>query len=256
MHSFGNRLGGSLSRSLLASRWSAVLVGVLVLLWLPVAAAGGPEQVPWWYHTFGLSRDGFLAGQAWQPLSYGFLHGSTVHLLLNAVVLVLIGGRVEHILGGGPALRIFLLGVLGGGGVHLLLVPGGTDTPILVGASGGAMAWLLTLTTLSPESRMWPLPVSARNLGIGLLLASALLAAVNPALGVPGLAAVGRLAESLGLGSIGAIGHACHLGGGIAGWVAGRWILRPRISLESLRRQRELREQRQNAAAAGRPRGG
>ena len=91
---------------------------------------------------------------------------------------------------------------------------------------------------------MWPLPVSARNLGLGLLLGSALLAAIDPALGIPGLAQGRRLDRGAASARSRRSGHACHLGGGIAGWLSGRWILRPRVSLEVLRRRREARERR------------
>lgn len=248
MRAIGGKLGNSVGRSLANARWSALLVAVLTASWLPIALRGGPEQVADWFLALGLNRDGVLGGALWQLLSYGLIHGSAVHLLLNLIVLLLVGGRIEHILGGPATLRIFVFGVLGGGVAHMLLVPGGPETAILVGASGGAMAWLLTLTTLSPESRMWPLPISARNLGLGLLLGSAILAVIHPGLGIPGLAWIGEWVEAR-VGPLSAVGHACHLGGGLAGWLAGRWILRPRVSLEALHRRRQARERRLSGLA-------
>lgn len=243
MQAIGKNLGESLRRSLSAARWSAILVAILAAVWLPVAMAGGPDQSPELFRVFGLTRETVLSGSWWQPLTYGFLHGSSAHLLINVVVLLLIGGRIEHILGGLAAMRIFAFGVLAGAAVHMLLVPGGVETAILVGSSGGAMAWLLTLTTLSPESRMCPIPLSARNLGLGLILGSALLAALHPGLGIPVLSSIGGWVE-VRIGPITSIGHACHLGGGIAGWLAGRWVLRPRVTLARLQRQRAAREGR------------
>jgi membrane associated rhomboid family serine protease len=108
--------------------------------------------------------------------------------------------------------------------------------------SGGCLALLLLLTTLSPQSRMMPLPVSGRSLGFGILLAALLLALVNPHLGAPGFSEIGRAMERQGLGSWFLMGHACHFGGGLAGWIYGRWILRPRVTLASLRRDRARRE--------------
>lgn len=239
----GRNLGGSLRRSLAAARWSAALVTVLAAVWLPVALHGGPDHSPQLFQVFGLTREAVLDGSWWQLLSYGLLHGSSAHLLINLIVLLLIGGRIEHILGGPAAMRIFGFGVLGGGVMHLLMVPGHGEGAILVGASGGAMAWLITLTTLSPESRMCPVPLSARNLGLGLILGSAILALIHPGLGIPGLAVIGVLVEAK-MGPITSIGHACHLGGGIAGWLAGRWVLRPRVTLAQLQRQRAARERR------------
>jgi membrane associated rhomboid family serine protease len=98
------------------------------------------------------------------------------------------------------------------------------------------------MTTLSPQSRMLPLPVSGRSLGIGVILAELILALADPALGVPGFRQVGDWLVRNGMGHWFQMGHACHFGGGVAGWLFGRWLLRPRITLERLRRDRERRE--------------
>jgi membrane associated rhomboid family serine protease len=135
-----------------------------------------------------------------------------------------------------------LLGVLGGGIGHLWLAPGGADAPLLVGLSGGCLGLLLLLVTLSPQSRMMPLPLSGRSLGLGVLSAELFLTLLNPSLGLPGLAGLGRSLVAHGMGGLFEMGHACHFGGGVAGWLFGRWLLRPRVSLTSLRRARERRE--------------
>jgi membrane associated rhomboid family serine protease len=113
---------------------------------------------------------------------------------------------------------------------------------LLVGCSGGCMALLLLLATLSPQSRMLPLPVSARSLGLGVMAAALVLALALPKLGVPGLSTIGRTLAAHGMAGWFEIGHACHFGGGLAGWLIGRWILRPRVSLARLRRERARRE--------------
>ena len=192
-----------------------------------------------WYQNLGLERAAFLAGKIWQVVTYAFLHGGWWHAGLNALFVFLIGSRVEHIAGRAAMLRVVAAGILGGGVGHLLLGAG-----LLVGMSGACIALLLLLTTLSPQSRMMPLPVSGRSLGFGILLAALLLALVNPQLGAPGFSEIGRTMERQGLGSWFQIGHACHFGGGLAGWIYGRWILRPRVTLESLRRDRARREAR------------
>jgi membrane associated rhomboid family serine protease len=234
----------SLAVSLGGARATWWLAAALLGIWLAVAAVGGPPACLAIYQDFGLTRAGIAAGKPWQLLSHAMLHGSSFHLLLNLVWLVLVGGKLEHILGSRALLAIFGAGVLGGAAGHLLLAPGGPGAPILVGASGGAMALLLALTTLSPESRMWPLPVSGKNLGLGLLAASLLLALLHPALGCPGLRHLGHWLATRGAGDLFQFGHACHFGGGIAGWLAGRWILRPRVSLERLQRARARQESR------------
>jgi len=204
------------------------------------AHAAGTDEPMGWLATFGLSRAAFLSGKIWQIASYGLIHGGWWHATLNALFVLLIGARVEHIAGHRTMLRATLAGVLGGGLGHLLL--GGPG--LLVGLSGGCMALLLLTTTLSPQSRMMPLPVSGRSLGLGLLLAAALLCLLNPALGLPGAARLGAWLAARGMAGWFQIGHACHLGGGLAGWLYGRRLLRAPATLDHLRRARARREGR------------
>ncbi len=236
----GQPLARSLATSLGGAGWTWWLAGILVAAWVAVAACGGPDSCPAIYQELGLTWVGVAKGKPWQLASHALLHGSTFHVILNGVWLVLVGGKVEHILGGRAMAGIFTAGVLGGAVFHLGLAPAGPAAPILVGASGGAMALLLVLTTLSPESRMWPLPVSGKNLGLGLLAGSLLLALAHPQSGMPGLRDGGRWLARHGAGDVFQFSHACHFGGGLAGGLAGRWILRPRrITRADLLRQRE-----------------
>ena len=227
--------------------WSFALL--ILAIQLAVTWGGGPELEPaaTAFHEMGLSRDGLLAGKVWQLLTYGFLHGGWLHAGLNAAFILLIGSRVEYITGGTAMSRVVLAGVIGGGLAHLALAAGGDETQRLVGISGGCMALLLMLTTLSPQSRMMPLPVSGRSLGLGVLAAELILALADPALGVPVFLNLGNWLVGHGLGHWFQMGHACHFGGGVAGWLFGRWLLRPRINLERLRRDRERQEARESA---------
>lgn len=219
------------------ARVKAVFAVVAVLL-LAQIALGFPESPDTIYATFGLGRDALLGGRVWQILSYAFVHGGWLHLGFNLAGVVLLGSRVEWILGVRGFLRVGLFGILLGGGFHLIASPGG----VLVGFSGAVVAMLLLITTLSPESRMWPLPVSGRALGMGILVAEGFLALIDPSLGLPGFSVVGDWISSQGGASWFGIGHACHFGGGIAGWLYGRWLLRNRISMKNLRRAREREE--------------
>jgi len=211
--------------------------GVVAGIHAWVAIAGGAAGLKDVFEFFGLSRDGFLAGKIWQIVSYGLLHGAWWHAGLNVLWVLVIGSRIEWMAGSPTMMRATLAGVLGGGLCHLLL-----GTGLLVGLSGGCVALLLLLTTLSPQSRMFPLPVSGKSLGIGIMLAALAMALIDPALNVPGLAAAGSLLAGHGMGAWFHMGHACHFGGGLAGWLYGRWLLRSRVTLAHLRRERARRE--------------
>jgi membrane associated rhomboid family serine protease len=213
--------------------WVAVIIAVQMF----VDTFGGATAPDWWFENLGLSRGGFLSGKIWQLLSHGLLHAGWRHVGLNALLVLLVGSRIEHVAGSAVMARCMVLGITAGGLFHLLLGAG-----LLIGLSGGCFALLLLLTTLSPQSRMLPLPLSGRSLGGGILVAALLLALINPEIGVPGFAPVGRLLADHGMGSWFRIGHACHLGGGVVGWLYGRWILRPRVTLARLCRDRARRE--------------
>lgn len=223
---------------------SWAFAGLIIGIHAWVMLKGGPEHQPAraWFESFGLTRAGFLSGKSWQVLSYGFLHGGWAHVGLNAVFILLVGSRIEAMVGPAAMAKTLLAGVLGGAAGHLLLAAGGAGAALLVGISGGCIALLLLLTTLSPQSRMMPLPVTGKSLGTGILAAALILALIDPALDLPIFGRAGKMIVKLGMGSWFNMGHACHFGGGLAGWVVGRWILRPRISLERLRRERERRE--------------
>lgn len=231
-------------RQLLRSPASWVFALLILGIQALVTSMGGADEEPvrGWFESFGLTRAGFLDGGIWQAFSYGFLHGGWAHAGLNALFILLVGSRIEYMAGPAAMVKTLLAGVLGGGAGHLLLAAGGADAALLVGISGGCMALLLLLTTLSPQSRMMPLPVTGKSLGAGILATALILALMDPALDLPVFGSAGKMIASNGMGSWFSMGHACHFGGGLAGWALGRWILRPRISLQRLRRDRERRE--------------
>jgi membrane associated rhomboid family serine protease len=220
--------------------FALLILGIHALVMLQ----GGPDHHPAreWFEWFGLTRESFLTGKIWQVLSYGFLHGSWPHVGLNAVFILLVGSRIEAMAGSAVMVKTLFAGILGGAAGHLLLAAGGAEAALLVGISGACIALLLLLTTLSPQSRMMPLPVTGKSLGAGILAAALILALVDPALNFPFFNRAGKMIRENGMGSWFAMGHACHFGGGLAGWILGRWILRPRVSLARLRRDRERRE--------------
>ncbi len=220
--------------------WVALVLGIQLL----VTVAGEQDRQParWWFETFGLNRQDVLAGKIWQIFTYGFLHGGWLHVGLNSLLLLLIGSRIEHMTGHAVMVKATIFGVFGGGIGHLMLAPGGSSAPLLVGLSGGCVGLLLLLTTLSPRSRMMPIPISGKSLGLGILTTELFLALVDPNLKLPGFSAVGNWLAGHGMGSWFQLGHACHFGGGLAGWLLGKWLLRPRITLQRLRRDRERRE--------------
>lgn len=236
---------------------TAVVV-VLFLIQVCLEIAGGPTGAPAYYLVLGLSWGGFSQGQLWQLVTYALLHGDWFHLLINVLMLWLVGGRVIHILGTGKCFQIIVFGVLGGGLFHLLtgilMLRTGYMESQLVGISGACLALLLTLTTLSPDSRMWPVPVSGKNLGLGIIFAELILWLIQPGLGLPFFSQLGERAIALGGEGVAAmfrISHACHVGGALAGWWVARRLLAPTPSLEALQQMREEREKKMDFGDLG-----
>lgn len=89
---------GQLRRSPACWIWLGIVMGIQSA----VAIAGGPDRVSAWSENFGLSRSGFLAGKLWQVFSYSLLHGGWWHAGLNALFVLLIGSRIEHMAGYSP----------------------------------------------------------------------------------------------------------------------------------------------------------
>jgi membrane associated rhomboid family serine protease len=167
-------------------------------------------------HYLALSLDGLRHGFVWQLLTFQFLHGGILHLLLNSWGIFVFGPAVENALGRSRFLRLYLTSGAVGGGLHVLgslLFPGhfGVITQYgsaiyvpVVGASAGLFGLMAAFATMYPHQDLkvllffvFPVTVSARVL-----------------LGVcAGISLVGVLFTRSN------VAHGAHLGGMLAGFV-------------------------------------
>jgi membrane associated rhomboid family serine protease len=185
------------------------------------------------FHTdayLALSVDGLRHGFAWQLLTYQFMHGGWLHLLLNCWAIYVFGREIEGTLGWKPFLTLyFSSGVIGGLFQALagVLLDGKFAAPV-VGASAGAFGLVSAFSTLYPERPLMLLlffiiPVSMR--AKYLLLISALLTVCGIIFPMDNIA------------------HAAHLGGMLTGIVFvryamhwhWRWPRVPRIRSQPIR---------------------
>lgn len=104
--------------------------------------------------------------EPWQLLSYGFLHGSLMHLAFNMFALWMFGGTIERTLGQKPYLTYYLVSVVGAGLTQLAVMhffPSGYFPT--VGASGGVFGLLLAFGLMYPHQRIMllfpPIPMPA-----------------------------------------------------------------------------------------------
>ncbi|MBV8223020.1 MAG: rhomboid family intramembrane serine protease [Candidatus Eremiobacteraeota bacterium] len=86
---------------------------------------------------FALYPPAVQAGEWWRLLTYGFMHGSWPHVLINMYALLQAGIFVEYCYGTPRYSLIYLAGLIGGG-VAAYLSTAGTSVPT-VGASGAIL---------------------------------------------------------------------------------------------------------------------
>ncbi|MBU1694142.1 MAG: rhomboid family intramembrane serine protease [Verrucomicrobia bacterium] len=189
-----------------SSRWGltpavrgllVLTVGISLFQWLADEFTGGAFT-----RAFALSWLSLRRGLLWTPLTYLFLHGSVMHVLLNMLILFFLGPETERFLGARKFVLLYLVsGVLGGIGWVLIerspLVP-------CIGASGAVFGVLGAFAALFPEQ-----PVTVLVFFILPVTLKAWLLAVI--LGVVEL----MYLISPGTGNV---AYAAHLAGGLAGY--------------------------------------
>jgi membrane associated rhomboid family serine protease len=137
--------------------WTLLLANILVFM-LPT-----PASMMLWPTAGG-------AFMPWQVLTYGFVHASVPHLLLNLLALVSFGVTLERLYGPWRFLLLYLLCVIGAGVAQALWA-----TQPTVGASGGIFGLFLAFAWQNPDKRVWVLipPVGMRAKTLALLYAAA-----------------------------------------------------------------------------------
>jgi membrane associated rhomboid family serine protease len=157
----------------------------------------------------------------WQLVTYAFLHGGIMHLLMNCFSLYMFGGTIERTLGARPYIIYYATCVIGAALLQLATM--GVQTPQemtpTVGASGGIYGLLLAFGMLYPRQVIMllipPIPMPA-------WLFVTIFGAIELFLGI-------SRAQS-------PIAHFAHLGGMIAGFVLlqywrGRLPIKPKRRL-------------------------
>ena len=211
-------------RNSLLGRWpitNALLLANVVVFIVEVLAQKFFPRFPL-NHYFGLSLTGLQDGYLWQLLTFQFLHGGILHLLLNSWGIYVFGHAVEETLGRKRWLEVYFLSGVVGGGFHVLgclLFPSQFGVVTLhgiaiygpvVGASAGLFGLMAAFATLYPEHDLkvlvlfvYPITVSARVL-VGVCA---------------GVSVVGMLLNHSN------VAHGAHLGGMLAGFCYVRFIL-------------------------------
>lgn len=170
---------------------------------------------------FGLSYAGLRHGYVWQLLSFQFLHGGLLHLILNSFGIFTFGLAVEQFLGAKRFLQLYLISGVVGGVVHVLgslvlpqhfgvIVQGDYRLYIpVVGASAGLFGLIAAFATMFPE----------RNLTVLLFFVFPVTVSAKVLLGVSaGVSILGVIIDK------GNVAHGAHAGGMLGGWMMLRYF--------------------------------
>lgn len=137
-----------------------------------------------------------------QLVTYAFLHGGLMHLLLNMYALWMFGSRLEKLWGPKLFAIYYFVCVIGAGLVQLFVSSQGDSFYPTIGASGGVFGLLLAFGMFYPRVPLLiiflPIPIQARYFVI-------LYGAIELWFGVTGLAE--------------GIAHFAHLGGMLFGLI-------------------------------------
>lgn len=162
--------------------------------------------------------EGMAAVPAWlTPLSCALIHAGWLHIGFNLLMLVFCGRQVEQVLGKGGTLCLYLVGAYGACATQWAIDPGSTNP--MVGASGAISAIMATYALLYSQQTVRRIGPLSANIVRLLWLAAAWI----------GLQLMIGIATAGGLGDLGQIAIAAHIGGFLVGLVLTRPLLRWRF---------------------------
>ena len=191
------------------SRWSASLILVIInasvyVLQLLSDLLSAPDPNPF-VRYLALAPGDLAHGWLWQLLTFQFLHGGPLHLIINCAMLWMFGRPVESLLGRATFLKLYFVSGTTGGVLQVLcswVFPAHFGVGPVLGASAGIFGLIAAFAALNWEQPITTLvaliiPVTMRAKYLVLILGL--------------LAVFGMLERKSG------IAHAAHLGGLFAG---------------------------------------
>jgi membrane associated rhomboid family serine protease len=116
------------------------LIALLIGIHLILSFAVSPETVDTIINQFGFVPERFQIGNIdlytlLSPITYMFLHGGWMHVVMNSLMLAAFGSGIERWIGSKRMLVLFLISGLFGATAHFLLNTGSSYP--MIGASGG-----------------------------------------------------------------------------------------------------------------------
>ncbi|MBL0938818.1 MAG: rhomboid family intramembrane serine protease [Gemmatimonadaceae bacterium] len=173
------------------------LIGACVAVYFVQATLVGDANMARW---FGYASGDVASGSMWTIVTYMFVHGGLMHLLLNMWTLWLFGPRVEMAWGASTFTWYYLWCGIGGWAFHSMFQQNGG---VLVGASAAILGIAVAYASRWPDDEVLffgVVPMKVRWLVVFMALINITMAVVDA-------------------GSLGGTAYAAHIGGMVAGWV-------------------------------------
>jgi len=218
-------------------RWSASLVLVItnaVVFGLqsiaPLTSRAGVDFIK---RFLELSPVGLANGYVWQLVTFQFLHGGTLHLILNCAMLWIFGRPIEDTLGRKTFLKLYFLSGIIGGFVQVgcsWLFPTHFGYASVVGASAGIFGLIAAFAALN-----WERPITTLvAFIIPVTMKAKYLILVFGIIGILGL-----------LEPHSGYAHGAHLAGLVTGLAYIRFLVQSEKSLFAWRRSRSVTTRRE-----------
>ena len=175
-----------------------ILMGLCFLMYIVTLIMGGSNVI---YLILGANYAPLVKnGEIFRLITYAFLHGSIIHLLVNMYSLFIIGRQIENNFGKVRLLIIYFISALSGGLLSALFSDG-----ISIGASGAIFGLLGALLYFGLHFRLY--------------LTDALISKIIPII---------ILNLLIGF-TVTGIDNACHIGGLIGGFLASMAVGVPEV---------------------------
>jgi membrane associated rhomboid family serine protease len=173
------------------------LIGLCVAVYFVQATLVGDANMANW---LGYASGDLQSRSLWTLVTYMFVHGGLVHLLLNMWTLWLFGPRVERSWGASTFTWYYLWCGLGGWAFHAMFQP---NAGILVGASAAILGVAVAYASRWPDDEVLffgVVPMKVKWLVVFMALINITMTVIDS-------------------GSTGGTAYAAHFGGMLAGWV-------------------------------------
>ncbi len=132
-------------------RITTALIGINIVMFILQVAIAPFTSLFW------LVPSEALSGAWWQFITYMFMHGGVMHIMINMFVLFIFGGVIENALGERRYIALYLISGIGSAFLYILLM-GISDIPML-GASGAVFGVMAAFGFMFPREKIIIFPI-------------------------------------------------------------------------------------------------